>query len=167
MLKTPSSARWLIATGCTLIAACAITAWWLIRPGTGKPQPPSAVSSIDTEHRACLITSPDGNPAEAQTAWTGLLHTAHDHPAIVIQRYTLPPGADPSAYLNTLASMRCDTIVTVGAALHDALASQAPETAHYIVIDDRPLTTIRTTTIPPAQSSPATIEAAITSTTTH
>lgn len=43
---------------------------------------------------------------------------------VVVQRYRLPAGADPVAYVNTLVQLRCATVVTTGTAARSAVAAR-------------------------------------------
>ncbi|NEC85949.1 hypothetical protein G3I71_08970 [Streptomyces sp. SID12501] len=62
---------------------------------------------------------------------------------VVVQRYRLPAGVDPVAYVNTLVQLRCSTVVTTGAAARSAIASRlaAGLVPHvrFVVVADGPV----------------------------
>ncbi|MEW1648166.1 hypothetical protein [Streptomyces sp. NPDC091219] len=62
---------------------------------------------------------------------------------VVVQRYRLPAGADPVAYVNTLVQLKCATVVTTGTAARSAVAARLAtgRVAHvrFVVVADQPV----------------------------
>ncbi|MDX2583068.1 hypothetical protein PV349_06610 [Streptomyces sp. WI04-05A] len=114
----------------------------LLRPDSGSgATPPAPVSHVDTAARACLLTSTDADTTGAWAAMQGMARTSTSQ--VVVQRYRLPAGADPVAYVNTLVRLRCSTVVTTGAAARSAVASRlatglVPH-VRFVVVADGPV----------------------------
>ncbi|MFD1663368.1 hypothetical protein ACFSL4_35700 [Streptomyces caeni] len=83
----------------------------------------------------------------------------HNHD-LIVQRYTLPNGIPPKAYLTTLTQMRCETVVTVGPRLADAVASKTLH-GRFVVVTDHNLTAPHATSLTPANATSAAIAATI------
>ncbi|MGX9884491.1 hypothetical protein [Streptomyces sp. NPDC002276] len=114
----------------------------LLRPDAGDgATPPVPVSHVDTVTRACLLTSTD---SDTTGTWAAMREMAGTHGSnVVVQRYCLPAGADPAAYVNTLVQLRCATVVTTGTAARSAVAARLAAgriaRVRFVVVADRPV----------------------------
>ncbi|MFI9105533.1 hypothetical protein ACIGXA_34010 [Streptomyces fildesensis] len=157
--------RWqtaIAATGGAL--AIGITAIALSTGGSARNQPPAAVSTIDSQLRACMLTDATADAKTIAPVWAGLAQAAAHRTDLIVQRYSLPPAVAPATYLNTLAQMRCTTIVTVGESLRAPVA--ADTTGHrYVVISKQPITASHTTHLTPSQATSGAVASAVTAAT--
>ncbi|MFC1420209.1 hypothetical protein [Streptacidiphilus cavernicola] len=132
------------------------------------PRPPSPVSMIDTEHRACFLTAADTDPQTATATWTSLTAAAKSWHGLLLQRFTVPTATKPTAYLTTLTQMRCNVIITIGDQLRNATAADAETNhtnTHLVVIDSHPVNAPGVTNLTPAQAkNPTTLNHALTGT---
>lgn len=130
----------LLGAGAALAIAGALV-WFLRAAPEAGAHAPEPVSHVDTATRYCLLTSTDGDPTGTWAAMRKMV--AESGPNTVVQRYRLPAGADAVAYVNTLARLRCSTVVTTGTAARSAvaarLASGATPHVRFVVISGRPL----------------------------
>jgi hypothetical protein len=147
--------------GAAILLMLGALLWQTLTGDTARSRPPAAVSAIDTYQRACLLT--DGKSAATTTArvWAGMRQGAAQHGDLLVQRYLLPKGVSPTSYFNTLSQMQCGTIVTIGAALRDAVASDARRSS-FVVITDRPVDAPHVVSLTPAQVTETVIETAVT-----
>ncbi|GII54344.1 hypothetical protein Pth03_27330 [Planotetraspora thailandica] len=96
---------------------------WLLFAGGGSP--PEPVSHVAAADRACLLGSSAGVHSPA---WTALQDMAQRSGGkLIVQRFALPPKADPAAYVGTLVGLHCRTVVADGDEAAAAVAT-APKT---------------------------------------
>ena len=142
-IQLPRGRQWtVLGAGVTALLTAAVVVVLLIRADsddTGRP--PAPVSHIDTATRACLLTSTD---SDTTGTWAAMRELAGTHGStVVVQRYRLPAGADPVAYVNTLVQLRCATVVTTGTAARSAVAARlaAGRVQHvrFVVVADQPV----------------------------
>ncbi|MBD0740307.1 hypothetical protein BGM09_13045 [Streptomyces sp. CBMA29] len=128
----------------------------------GHPQPPEAVSTIDVQPRACLLTGSTVNTETASRVWAGVRQAAAHKRELTAQRFALPTGVTADAYLGTLAQMRCTVIITVGDDLHStAPTAAAGEGPRYIIVSDRPPTAPGTTGLTPSVATASAVASAV------
>jgi ABC-type branched-subunit amino acid transport system substrate-binding protein len=130
-----------IALGGAVVIAGAV--FWLLRltDSDHAETAPAPVSHIGTATRACLLTSTD---SDTTGTWAAMREMAGTHGStVVVQRYRLPAGADPVAYVNTLVQLRCDTVVTTGTTARSAVAARlaAGRVPHvrFVIVADQPV----------------------------
>ncbi|MFJ9567869.1 hypothetical protein ACIRQQ_48635, partial [Streptomyces fuscichromogenes] len=62
---------------------------------------------------------------------------------LIVQRYRIPTGVRPAAYVNFLVELGCSTVVTTGHAAREAVASRLAERpvphVRFVLTGDRPL----------------------------
>ncbi|MCZ4102529.1 hypothetical protein [Streptomyces sp. H39-C1] len=132
--------------------------------GTQSNQAPTAVSTIDSQLRACMLTDATADDKTIASVWAGLTQAATQRTDLIVQRHTLPPAVAPATYLNTLAQMRCTTIVTVGETLRAPVAADTTG-HHYVVISKQPVAAAHTTSLTPGQATANAVASAVTAAT--
>ncbi|MET7473264.1 hypothetical protein ABZT17_02695 [Streptomyces sp. NPDC005648] len=122
-------------------AGSALAAWPLLAGSGAEPSAPVPVSHIDTATRACLLTSTDTDTAGTWAAMLQLAGTNTEH--LIVQRYRIPTGVRPAAYVNSVVGLGCSTVVTTGHAARQAVASRLAEQplphVRFVLVGDRPL----------------------------
>jgi len=142
-IHLPRGRQWTVlgAGVLALLAAAVVVALVLRSDSDGAGKPPAPVSRIDTATRACLLTSTDSDATGTWAAMQEMAGTGGSN--VVVQRYRLPAGADPVAYVNTLVQLRCATVVTTGTAARSAVAARlaAGQVPHvrFVVVADQPV----------------------------
>lgn len=146
---------------CTLAAALLGTLiWWAVGNSTSPARPPAPVSHVGVARRACLLAEHTADSRTVDTVWTGMRHASERNHDLIVQRYTLPNGVPPKAYLTTLTQMRCETVVTVGTRLADAVASKTLR-GRFVVVTDHNVTAPHTTSLTPTNATSAAIATTI------
>lgn len=148
-----------IAAGALAVAAAAALVTVTTGSGDSHGQPPKAVSTLDAQPRACLLTGAAADPATANRAWAGVRQVAAHKKELTAQRYTLPAGITPSTYLGTLTQLRCTVIITVGDDLRPA--TTAGGRPRYVMVSDRPSATPGATSLTPATATASTVADAV------
>ncbi|MCX5395801.1 hypothetical protein [Streptomyces sp. NBC_00102] len=135
--RRPWPALGAVALAVAVVAGALV---WFLKPGPDTAfRAPEPVSHVDTATRTCFLSSVDADPTGT---WERLRETAEASGShLVVQRYQLPAGADPVAYVNTLVQLRCSTVVATGSAARSAVASRLADgpvpNVRFEVVDER------------------------------
>lgn len=148
---------WLVTGGGALLVVVGVVvgvAGWLSGSGSPTPHVPAAVSEADSESRVCLL---GGTDATSASVWASLQQAVAEVGKTVAQRYAIPRGADPAAYVNTLVQLRCGTVIatdgTARSAVATRLTAQGAGSTRFVVIAQSPLA--GATSLTPAAATPA------------
>ncbi|WP_327174648.1 hypothetical protein OG599_04565 [Streptomyces sp. NBC_01335] len=153
-----------LTLGAVVLAAAAVSGAlvWFLKPGPDAAfRAPEPVSHADTATRTCFLTSVDADPTGIRERMRRTAEASGSH--TVVQRYQLPAGADPVAYVNALVQLRCSTVVVTGSAARSAVASRLADgpvpDVRFEVVDERlphgATQGVASTPVSPSASSPA------------
>jgi hypothetical protein len=108
--------------GCAAVAAIVLLAF----RSPAAQQPPTPVSTVDSNARACVLTDP--NDAALPTVDAGLQQAAQANGHLNIQHYPIPTAAtDARSLLNGLIGGRCTVVVGVGQQADQAIEAYASD----------------------------------------
>lgn len=105
--------HWKITTivGVVVLAGAAAAAVWLLPEGSA---PAVAYTNVSTNYRVCLLST-TGDTDDTGRVWPAI-QAASTRAAINAQHITAPAGRDEQLvpYVNSLISLHCGLIITVG-----------------------------------------------------